>query len=115
MEDDNLIPTEKLTLADVPSPDAEMELLEEFCLTIDGYQGDRFSIDYLLREAERVQRAGLEHATLDELRAAAFIGQRELRWTTHGDEVADAPLVRSIRVLVGEIRRRLEERAQTGS
>lgn len=105
--EDNLIPTEVLTLAHVPPPDAKLELLEEFCLTIDGYQGERYSIEYLLLEAERVQRVGLENATMDELRIAAFIRQRELRWTTHGDEVADAPLIRKIRDLVREIRRRL--------
>lgn len=115
MADDNLIPTEALTLADVPPPDAQLEVLEEFCLTIDGYQGERFSIDFLLAEAQRVERLGLENATLDELRSAAFIRQRELRWTTYGDEVADAPLVRSIRGLVGEIRRRVQDRAQSGS
>jgi hypothetical protein len=115
MPEENLIPTESLTVAHLPSPDAKLELLEEFCLTIDGYQDGRYSIEQLLREAERVERAGLENATLDELRTAAFIRQRELRWTTHGDELADAPLVRSIRALVGEICRRVEERAQNGS
>lgn len=113
--DDNFIPTDSLTLALVPSSDAELELLEEFCLTIDGYQGERFTIDHLLRKARRVERAGLENATLDELRVAAFIRQRELRWSTHGDEAADAPLVRSIRALVREIRHRVEERTQNGS
>lgn len=112
MADDNLIPTEALTLSDVPPPDAELEVLEEFCLTIDGYQDERFSIDDLLREAERVERLGLEDATMDQLRVAAFIRQRELRWTTHGDEAADAPLVRRIRELVREIRRRVEEGAK---
>lgn len=107
MEDDSLIPTEALRLEHVPPPDAELEVLEEFCLTIDGYQGERFSIDFLLAKAQRVERLGLENATLAELRSAAFIRQRELRWTTHGDEAADAPLVRRIRDLVREIRRRL--------
>lgn len=96
-------------------PGADLEVLEEFCLTVDGYQDGRFSIEQLLRQAERVERAGLENATLDELRTAAFIRQRELRWTTWGDEVADAPLIRSIRSLVGEIRRRVENRPHEGS
>lgn len=107
VEDENLIPTEGLTLANVPAPDADLKLLEEFCLTVDGYQGERFSIDDLLELARRVERDGLEVASMNDLRTAAFIRQRELRWTTHGDEVADAPLVRRIRTLVAEIRRRL--------
>jgi hypothetical protein len=107
VEDDNLIPTVALTLADVPSPDAELEVLEEFCLTVDGYQGERFSIDDLLALAERVERHGLENASLDDLRTTAFIHQRHLRWTTYGDEEADAPLVGKIRNTVAEIRRRL--------
>lgn len=115
MDDENLILTEALTLQDVPSPDAKVEVLEEFCLTVDGYQGGRFSIDELLREAGRVERAGVEQATLDELRAAAFIRQRELRWTTYGDEVADEPLIRSIRRLVAEIHRRVADPSRNGS
>lgn len=107
MEDDNLIPTEALTLRVVPASDAELSVLEEFCLTVDGYQGERFSIDDLLVLAKRAEKQGLENASLDDLRVVAFIHQRHLRWTTHGDEEADAPLVRKIRDTVAEIRRRL--------
>jgi hypothetical protein len=115
MDEDQLLSNEALSLANVPEPDAELQALEEFCLTIDGYQGERFSIEELLELARRVEGEGLKKASLDELRTAAFIRQRELRWTTHGDEVADAPLVRSIRALVGEIRQRVGHRAQNGS
>ena len=94
-------------MANVPTDDAELEVLETFCLTTDGYQDGRYSIDELLREAQRIERGGLEAASLDELRSAAFIRQRELRWTTHGDDVADAPLIAKIRRLVAEIRRRV--------
>jgi hypothetical protein len=104
---DGLIESDKLNSANVPSEDAELEVVETFCLTVDGYQGERYSIDYLLREAERIEGSGLETAALDELRLAAFIRQRELRWTTCGDDVADAPLIAKIRRLVAEIRRRV--------
>lgn len=106
MERDNLISNEALTLADVPPPDAELVVLEEFCLTIDGYQGGRFSIDDLLVAAEKVERGGLENATLDELRSAAFIRQRAYRWSTDQGQ-ADPPLARKIRDLIGEISRRV--------
>jgi hypothetical protein len=113
VEDDNLIPTAKLTLADVPPPNAGIEQLEEFCLTIDGYQGGRFTPDELLKEAERVERAALEHASLDDLRTAAFVRQRELRWSSMDSGHFDERLVRSIRAIVGEIRRRVEQGPQS--
>lgn len=115
MPHDNLIATEDLTVDDVPSPDADLEVLEEFCLTVDGYQGGRFTPDDLVAEAERVERSGLEHASLDELRSAAFVRQRELRWTSMDSGHVDERLVRAIRVLVGEIRCRVGGRAQNGS
>lgn len=115
VEDDGLIPTGELSLAHVPAADADREALEEFCLTIDGYHGGRFTPDDLVTEAERVERSGLEQATLDELRIAAFTRQRELRWSSMDSGHYDERLVRSIRALVSEIRRRIDERAQNGS
>jgi hypothetical protein len=103
---DRLIPSEDLCLANVPSPNSDLEILEAFCLTIDGYQGERFSIDDLLGVAKRVEGAGLENATLEELRTAAFIRQRQYRWSTDQGQT-DEPLARKIRELVGEIRRRV--------
>jgi hypothetical protein len=111
---DNLIATEDLTVDDVPSPDADLEVLEEFCLTVDGYQRGRFTPDDLLKDAERVERTGLEHASLDDLRTAAFVRQRELRWSSMDSGHFDKRLVRSIRALVGEIRRRVEQGPQSG-
>lgn len=115
MDDDQLLSNEALSLVNVPQPEDDLQAFEEFCLTVDGYDGERHSIDELLELARRVEIAGLETASLDDLRTAAFIRQRELRWTTHGDDAADAPLIRSIRALVGEIRRRVAERAEIGS
>ena len=86
---------------------AQLEALEAFCLTIDGYEDGTRSVDDLIAEAERIERDGLESATLDELRVIACIRQRELRWTTYGDEAADAPLIAKIRRAVAEIRRRV--------
>jgi hypothetical protein len=103
---DGLIATGDLNLKNVPSPDSGRDTLEAFCLTIDGYQDGKYSIDELLREAERVERGGLENANLDDLRTAAFIRQREYRWSTdQGQE--NEPLLRKIRELVDEIRRRI--------
>lgn len=107
MNDDSFIPSSRLTLRDVPSADAGRQEMEEFCQTIDGYGGGRYSIDDLMQQAERTERNGLEHASLDDLRSAAFIRQRQLRAIDGCSDEFEAPLVGKIRVLVGEIRRRL--------
>jgi hypothetical protein len=105
--DDNLIATEDLRIRDVPLPDAELQVLEQFCLTVDAYEGERFSVDHLLRQAERLEARGLENATINELRTTAFIRQREYRWKT--DQGQQEPqLARKIRETIREIRRRLE-------
>lgn len=104
----DLILSQGLSLDLLPSRDADLETLERFCLTIDGYQNGKYSIDQLLDEAERVERAGLENATLGELRVAAFIRQRQLRWSSDGDPAAEPPLIRKIQALVAEIRGRVE-------
>jgi hypothetical protein len=104
---DGMIATSDLSSVNVPPHDAELEVLETFCLTIDGYEGERRSVEDLLSQADRVEREGLESATVDDLRIVAFIRQRELRWTTCGDDVADAPLIAKIRRTVAEIRRRV--------
>lgn len=103
---DGLIASRDLRLLDVPDSNSELEILEAFCLTIDGYQGEKYSIDDLLRAAERGERAGLENTTLDELRTAAFVRQRQYRWSTDQGQTNE-PLARNIRELVGEIRRRV--------
>jgi hypothetical protein len=106
VEDDNTIPTDALTLAHVPPRDAPLEVLEQFCLTIDGYQGGRSSIEDLLAVAERVEQRGIEQATIEELRTTAFIRQREYRWST--DQGQENPHVAwKIRTTVAEIRSRL--------
>jgi hypothetical protein len=104
---DQKIASTELSASNVPPDDGELEVLEAFCLTIDGYEGGRHSVEDLVSEADRLERDGLENATLDELRVVAFIRQRELRWTTYGDDVADAPLIAKIRRTIAEIRRRV--------
>jgi hypothetical protein len=106
-DNDNLIASPDLHAENVPSADADLSTLEEFCLAIDGCHGERYSIDDLLREAERVEREGLDSASLDELRDAAFIRQRALKWASDGDPAALPPLIAKIRRLVAEIRRRV--------
>ncbi|MEP7316890.1 MAG: hypothetical protein ABI667_09360 [Sphingomicrobium sp.] len=103
---DGLIAYQNLSSANVPPDDAEMEVLEAFCLTVDGYQGERYSIDDLLHDAERIERGGLRRATLDELRGAAFIRQRQYRWSTDQGQTNE-PLARKIHKIVIEIRRRV--------
>lgn len=103
-----MIAAKELSSANVPRDDAPFETFETFCLTFEGYRGERCSIDKLLREAEDVDRDGLETASLEELRAAAFIRQRQYRWSTDQGQ-ADEPLARKIRGLVSEIRRRVSD------
>ena len=107
--EDGLIASEDLSPTDVPSDDAPREVLETFCLTFDGYQGERYSFADLFRRADLIERRGLKNATLDELRSAAFILQRNLHGTSQGDDVADAPTVTRIRRLVAEIGRRVAD------
>jgi hypothetical protein len=106
--EEGLIASLDLKPVDVPDPQSELRILETFCLTIDGYRGGTYSGDMLLAEADKVERGGLENASLDELREAAFIRQRQYRWTTDQGQTNE-PLARKIRGLVSEIRRRLSE------
>ena len=105
-EDDKLIASDDLDLNNVPSPEADRQTLETFCLTIDGYEGERYSFEQLFRQADLIEQRGLDRASLDELRSAAFILQRNLHGTSHGDDAADAPTIARIRRLVAEVRRR---------
>lgn len=85
------------------------DLIIRYVLTINGYQNGKYSVDDLVGEADLVERAGLENASLDELRVAAFIGQRQLRWSSDGDPAAEPPLIRKIQALVAEIRDRVRQ------
>ena len=108
MSADEFIATAELRKANVPLPtSATREELETFCLSIDGYEDGRRSIDDLMDLAERVEADGFGSATIDELRSAAFIRQRQLRATDNGDP--EPPLLDSIRNLVAEIRQRVPD------
>jgi hypothetical protein len=80
--------------------------LEEFCLTIDGYEAGRYTIDDLLEFASQVERSGWSNASLEDLRRTAFIRQRELRWADGSTEEVLEVMVLRIRAIVDEIRAR---------
>jgi hypothetical protein len=113
--DEELIESGDLSPQNVPSADADVSAMEAFCLTVDGYQGGKLSSDDLLRQAEQLERSGLEDASLDQLRAAAFIRQRALSWAYDGDPAALPPLIAKMRRVVGEIRRRVVQEQENAS
>lgn len=107
MSDFEQIATFDLNTGNVPvSETASRRAIEEFCLTFDGYEGGRRTIDDLLELADRVERGGLEQAHMEDLRSVAFVRQRELRWSDQGG--SDERLLRQMRAAVAEIRRRVE-------
>lgn len=100
-----LISSADLRGEDVPSAHADFRgELEPFCLTFDGYDGDRRSIEECSRIAEHVAQDPTA-ATLDELRTAAFLRQRDI---THTCDQGWIPVdkVTPIRKIVQEIRNR---------
>lgn len=100
------IPTDGLNATNVPSADADYHgALEPFCLTFDGYAGGRRSIEECIEIANRLDRDGLARASLDDLRIAAFVLQRKIRWNDQGPP--DSELVREVRKVIAEIRRRV--------
>jgi hypothetical protein len=100
-----LIPSAHLRVEDVPSAHADFRgKLEPFCLTFDGYDREKRSIDECWRIAEQVAQDPTA-ATLDELRMAAFIHQRDI---THTCDQGWIPVdkVTPIRKIVQEVRNR---------
>jgi hypothetical protein len=100
-----LISHDELTLADLPSPDAEYESLWPFCLSFDGYRASHLAMADPHVVAADTERAGLEKATMECLRITAFMLQRTIKWGNVGP--SDTCLVARIRSVVEEIRRRL--------
>jgi hypothetical protein len=95
------LPSEALTLADVPSPDAPLRQIFRFALTWDGYERAGSS-DACARVAN-ARRNG----TLDDLRTCLFFEQRRFRHFGTAPEGEDLAYVRG---LVRQIRDRLAER-----
>ena len=58
---DRLIATADLTSVDVPPPEADLGVLETFCLTVDGYEGGRHSVEDLVSQANHLEQDGLEN------------------------------------------------------
>ena len=108
MSGEDLIKTSDLRGSLVPTPDADFtNVLEPFCLTYDGYAGGERSIDDCMAIAEDIERKGPSGATIDELRTAAFIWQRKVRWNDQGPP--DPQDIARIRRLIAEIRRRVPD------
>jgi|GEM_PF-1433922 len=100
-----LISHDELTLADLPSSDAEYESLWPFCLSFDGYRAARLAGADPQVVAADTERQGLEKVTMECLRITAFMLQRAIKWGDGG--APDTYLVARIRSVVEEIRRRL--------
>lgn len=99
-----------ITLANLPSDDAPWDELESFCASFDGYANGGMSIDDLMAIAHRVD-ACPRAATIDDLRAAAFIRWRAARW----NEGASPEDICAIRLAISELRRRLRPSPQARS
>lgn len=100
-----LIANDELTVEDLPPTNADYELLWPFCLSYDGY-GTALLFGVGCGDiADQTLRGSLEDASMEELRMTAFIRQRAIKW---GDKwPPDEKLLRNIRDVVEEIRRRL--------
>lgn len=103
-----LISHEALALADLPPANANYELLWPFCLSFDGYRvACLLGVDCECIANQTLQ-SDLEKATMEELRMTAFIRQRAIKWSDRWPP--DEILLRNIRDVVEEVRRRLTYR-----
>jgi len=93
------IANNKLTLADIPSIDADWDVIEKFALTFDGYNASGS-----FEECADIANAG-RHGSLRELRTCLFFEQR--RWR-HFGESPDEQAMEYIRGVVEKIRRKVE-------
>lgn len=104
-EDDNrLIATKDLGLSDVPKPDAPYDDVYPFCLSFDGYQWASQTRSDLHEVASSVEARGYRECTLDELRATAFIRQRDEKWSDQGwppFEELIKPIYRAVEAIRG--------------
>lgn len=100
-----LVANERLTGDMLPQPGADYERLWPFCLTYDGYRGGLFTPRDCELIADRAAREGLQRASIDQLRTAAFFHQRKIKWNDQWPP--DPESVRSIQSVVEELRRRL--------
>lgn len=82
--DHRLIATEDLELSDLPNSDAPYDEVYPFCLSFDGYQWASQTGSDLHEIASSAEARGYRDCTLDELRATAFIRQRDEKWADQG-------------------------------
>jgi hypothetical protein len=101
-----IVPNDELRLDQLPLPDADEYAVAPFCLSFDGYAGYR-TIDDCLYIADKVEREGLNRASMDSLRIAAFICQRALKWNSGPEPQTESKFLKSIHMIVAEIRHRL--------
>jgi hypothetical protein len=92
----------------LPCSDASWEEIEPFCLTFDGYADGQRSIDECFKIVDKVNNAGLEKASIDDLRITIFIKQRAIRWNEFIPVSSED--LRFIKEIIEEIRRRLSGR-----
>lgn len=100
-----LIAHDELTLEDLPPRNSDYERLWPFCLSFDGYQSALLLGVDCERIAKETLQAGLDKATMEELRITAFIRQRAIKWADKWPP--DERLFGNIRDVVEEIRFRL--------
>jgi hypothetical protein len=84
------IPSEGLTRADLPSEDADWNVLADFALTFDGY-----AFWGSFAECARVANTR-RHGSLDELRTCLFFAQRAWRHLGEPPDEAEMAYVRSL-------------------
>lgn len=102
---DALLDDEELELRHLPPPGAVYDEVWRFCLTYDGCRRGLRTIDDCFHVANTAFRDGLERTTVANLRTAAFIHQRKLKWQDL-EPIKRGDLT-PIHAVVAELRRRL--------
>lgn len=102
---DELLDDAELELHHLPPPSASYDEVWRFCLTYDGSRRGLRTIDDCFHVADTAFRDGLQRATIANLRTAAFIHQRRLKWQDL--EPIKQSDVSPIYAVVEELRRRL--------
>ena len=104
-----IIPTDKLTLADVPVPDSSDLEIIRFAQTLNGYDQVGGDAHRLGAYVKRLQERPLDDLSLDDLRILLFARQRAHYHQGGGWPDGD-PIMDQMRRLTLEIRSRLEKR-----
>lgn len=106
--DTAFIPNEELDASLLPKTGAEYEQVWPFCLSFDGCRGGLLSIPDCFAIAENTLANGIGQSTLDALRTAAFIHQRQLKNDANFTNIeTNHPSMTIIHSVIEEIRRRI--------